>query len=159
MTQPQRESPHPATREVLGMRIGTLASKFGLNPKTIRYYEAIGLLPQPRRSPSGYRLYDAATRDQLRFITKAKQVGLTLAEIGEILALWRDHASPCAHLVAIVDHKLAALDEQLRVQGEFRRELAALREEASRGPDGAGAFCRAIEHHASPATRTQGRRA
>ncbi len=155
----QQLQSRPVHHEARGMQIGTLAAELGVNPKTIRYYEAIGLLPQPRRTESGYRLYDAATRDQLRFITKAKQVGLSLAEIGEILALWRDHASPCAHLVAIVEHKLAALDEQLRVQGEFRRELAARREEASRGPDGAGAFCRAIEHHESQATRTPGRRA
>jgi len=155
----QQLQSRPVHHEARGMQIGTLAAELGLNPKTIRYYEAIGLLPQPRRTACGYRLYDAATRDQLRFITKAKQVGLSLAEIGEILALWRDNASPCAHLVAIVEHKLAALDEQLRVLGEFRRELAALREEASRGPGGAGAFCRAIEHHESPATRTPGRRA
>ena len=143
----QQLQSRPARREGWGVQIGTLATELGLNPKTIRYYEEIGLLPQPRRTESGYRLYDATTRDQLRFITKAKQVGLSLAEIGEILALWRDNAPPCAHLVEIIDRKLAALDRQLRALGEVRQELAALREEASCSPDGAGAFCRAIEQH------------
>ncbi len=149
----QQRHPQPVRRSGTGVQIGTLASEVGVNPKTIRYYEEIGLLPPPRRTPSGYRLYDAPARDQLRFIAKAKQVGLSLAEIGEILALWRDNAPPCAHLVGIVDRKLAALDEQLRVLGEFRRELAALREEASCGPDGDGAFCRAIERHELQARR------
>lgn len=136
----QQLPPRSVKRERAGVQIGTLAVEVGLNPKTIRYYEEIGLLSPPRRTRSGYRLYDATAREQLRFIAKAKLVGLSLAEIGAILALWRDSASPCAHLVAIIDRKLAAL-------GEVRQELAALREEASGGPDGAGAFCRAIEHH------------
>ena len=50
------------------MRIGELAAELGLNPKTIRYYEEIGLLPQPRRTPAGYRLYEAADRERLAFI-------------------------------------------------------------------------------------------
>lgn len=153
-SQPQASARRGAPR----LQIGTLAADLGLNPKTIRYYEAIGLLPEPRRTDAGYRLYDAATRDQLRFIVKAKQVGLSLAEIGEILALWRDNTAPCARLVQIVDHKLAALDERLRVLGEFRGELAALREEASSSPDRAGAFCRAIEQHESRAHLADGRR-
>ncbi len=143
----QQLPPRAVKRERAGVRIGTLAGEVGLNPKTIRYYEEIGLLSPPQRTRSGYRLYDATARDQLRFIAKAKLVGLSLAEIGAILALWRDNASPCAHLVAIIDRKLAALDQQLRALGEVRQELAALREEASGGPNGAGTFCRAIEHH------------
>ena len=63
------------------MRIGQLANEVGLNPKTLRYYEQIGLLPAPQRSPSGYRLYTAADRERLDFIAKAKAIGLTLEEI------------------------------------------------------------------------------
>ncbi len=50
------------------MRIGELAGRLDLNPKTIRYYEEIGLLPTPQRTPAGYRLYDAADLERLRFI-------------------------------------------------------------------------------------------
>ncbi len=50
------------------VRIGELAAELGLNPKTIRYYEEIGLLPAPERTLAGYRLYDATDRERLQFI-------------------------------------------------------------------------------------------
>jgi DNA-binding transcriptional MerR regulator len=61
-----------------GLRIGELATELGINPKTIRYYEAIDLLPAPVRTTAGYRLYGAPDRERLRFITKAKAIGFTL---------------------------------------------------------------------------------
>jgi len=54
------------------VRIGALAADMQLNPKTIRYYKEIGLLPAPRRTAAGYRQYGAADHERLRFITKAK---------------------------------------------------------------------------------------
>lgn len=78
------------------MRIGELAAELGLNPKTIRYYEEIGLLPEPRRTQAGYRLYDAADRERLRFILKAKAVGLTLEEIKLVLDVRSNGQPPCA---------------------------------------------------------------
>jgi DNA-binding transcriptional MerR regulator len=79
------------------MRIGELAAALDLNPKTIRYYEDIGLLPQPKRSAAGYRLYDDADHERLRFILKAKAVGLSLEEISRILAICDQGQPPCKH--------------------------------------------------------------
>jgi DNA-binding transcriptional MerR regulator len=70
-----------------GMRIGELATRFGLNPKTIRYYEEIGLLPRAERSDSGYRLYDEHDVERLGFIRRAKTLGLSLDEIRDILSV------------------------------------------------------------------------
>ena len=67
------------------MRIGELAGRLGVNPKTIRYYESIGLLPDPGRTPSGYRVYDEDAVDRLRFIRTAQRLGVTLDEVKEIL--------------------------------------------------------------------------
>ncbi len=66
------------------LRIGELASRLGLNPKTIRYYEDLGIV-NPVRESNGYRLFSAENADQLRFVLRAKNFGLTLIEIKELL--------------------------------------------------------------------------
>src|SRR5437899_7907104 len=127
-----RREPDSATR------IGELAAEFGLNPKTLRYYEQIDLLPAPRRTPAGYRLYDAADRERLAFILKARTIGLTLEEIGGILTLRREGHRPCQHVLALLDRKVAGIDQQLRALEDVRHELVALRTKAAREvlPDG-----------------------
>ncbi len=128
-----------------GWRIGELAAELGMNPRTLRYYEAIGLIPPPRRTPSGYRWYGAPERERLRFIRKARAIGLSLSEIREILSLWDAGQRPCAHLLAVLDRKIAAIDQQIRALRAFRRELQGLRRRASRGLDHPGAICGIIE--------------
>lgn len=128
------------------LHIGKLAAQLGLNPKTIRYYEDIGLLPAPRRTASGYRMYDASDRERLCFIVKAKAIGLTLEEIREILALRQKGERPCRHVLHLVDQKVAAVDRQLRTLAEFRRELLGLRGEAARAVTEDGGICHIIEH-------------
>src|SRR6266536_2699671 len=67
------------------LTVTSIAHAAGVSPHTIRYYERLRLLPVPARSDSGYRLYDPALVDRLRFIRGAKRVGLRLQEIGELL--------------------------------------------------------------------------
>lgn len=129
------------------LRIGELAGELDLNPKTIRYYESIGLLPSPRRTAARYRLYGEADRERLRFILKARAIGLTLAEIGEILALRREGEQPCAHVLGLLDHKLAAVEGQLRALEDFRQELVTLRGEAAETMTNDNRVCGIIEHH------------
>lgn len=130
------------------LRIGELARELGLNPKTIRYYEEIGLLPEPARSETGYRLYSASDRECLHFIIKAKGVGLTLSEIGDIVALRREGEKPCEHVLTLLDLKLAAVDRQLRALKEFRDDLSVLREEAALGTSvNSSQYCWIIEQH------------
>lgn len=134
-------------RTARGVRIGQLAAEFGLNPKTIRYYEEIGLLPAAQRTAAGYRLYNDTDRDRLRFIAKAKTVGLMLEEIREVLQLKDDGQQPCEHVLSLLDQKLATVDEQLRALTEFKQELVTLREEAVATIGTEAPFCRIIEHH------------
>src|SRR5262249_55255985 len=129
------------------LRIGELATALGLNPKPIRYYEAIGLLPAPRRSPAGYRLYDDTDRERLRFIGQAKAIGLTLEEIREILALRDVGMQPCEHVRGLLVKKLAAVEAQLRTLVEIHQELLALREETAAATQPSASVCRIIEHH------------
>jgi DNA-binding transcriptional MerR regulator len=133
------------------VRIGEMAAEFGLNPKSIRHYEAIGLLPPPLRTEAGYRLYGGADRERLRFIIKAKALGLTLREIREILALRDSGEEPCPHLGRLLDRKLAAIDLHVRLLTEMRTELQALRQEMARTACSSTPICGPIElHHTAP---------
>lgn len=129
------------------LRIGELAAELGINPKTIRYYEEIGLLPPAKRGENGYRLYDDADRERLQFISKAKAVGLTLEEISEILTVRRNGVQPCEHVLGLLDHKLMAVEEQLRALSDFRQELLTLREEARQTMRADACVCGIIEQH------------
>ena len=112
------------------MRIGTLAQRTGLSTKTIRYYESIGVLPEPKRSPSGYRDYDAETSERLQFIRSAKAVGLSLGEIREILA-YRDRGeTPCAHVVDVIRRRASQIDDQIAQLEGMRTELRRLERRA-----------------------------
>ncbi len=112
-----------------------------------RAYEAIGLLPSPARTPASYRLYRPAVCDRLQCILKAKAIGLSLEEIREILALRRGGQQPCAHVLALLDRKIAAIDRQLLALVAFRQELVGLREEAAETMGDETCICGIIEHH------------
>lgn len=104
------------------MRIGEVAVAAGLPTQTIRFYERKGLLPQPRRAPNGYRVYDAPTLTRLRFIRSGQGAGLTLVEIATILELRGEGVTPCTHVLELLSTKLH--DVQAR-----QRELSALETE------------------------------
>jgi len=148
-------SANPPVRYNVGMRtnatgrirIGELAAELDINPKTIRYYESIGLLPKPERTESGYRLYRSDDQERLAFILKARAVGLTLAEIHEMVALRGRGTQPCGHLRDLIRNKLGTVDDQLRALEAFRHELVMLEAEASETICGDGHVCGVIEHH------------
>lgn len=101
------------------MRIGELADAAGVPTRTIRFYERRGLLPDPRRAPNGYRVYDAATLNRLRFIRTAQAAGLTLAEVRSITEIRDDGITPCTHVEALLETKLAEVRRR-------RQQLTAL---------------------------------
>ena len=113
------------------MKIGELARRTGFSTKTIRYYELVGLLVEPERSQSGYRLYSAKDVERLEFIEKAKRLGFSLEDIRDVLALSESQERPCVHVLALLDQKLKQVDDVMRDLKEFRRELARLRKESA----------------------------
>lgn len=121
-----------------------------MNPKTIRYYEDIGVLPRPRRTGSGYRTYGKADRERLTFILKARAIGLTLEEIGDILRLRSQGQPTCGHVLALLDRKIAGVDEQLRTLRDVRSDLLELRQYAIQNLPVDGAICGIIEHRDWP---------
>jgi DNA-binding transcriptional MerR regulator len=132
------------------MRIGEIARRTGTTPKTIRYYEDIGLLPEPPRAPNGYRDYSADTVDRLSFIRDAQATGLSLTEIDSILDLRSRGETTCEHVTELLEHHLAALDAHIERLRTTRAKLAELTARANR-LDPAGCVdpirCQTIGHH------------
>lgn len=111
------------------MLIGEVAEAAGVSATTLRYYEREGLLHVPARTPGGYRDYLPQVVDRVGFIRQAQAAGLTLRQIGQILAI-RDHGDPpCRHVAEIVDRRLADVEQNL---ADLRRTRAQLREVRSR---------------------------
>lgn len=77
---------------------GELASRTGCNPETVRYYEKIGLLPGPPRSPNGYRSYDDSQITRLRFILRGRELGFSIDEIRGLLTLVDGGNQTCAEV-------------------------------------------------------------
>jgi MerR family copper efflux transcriptional regulator len=107
------------------VRIGDLAQRSGVTAKTIRYYEDVGLVEPPPRSPAGYRDYEPAALDRLAFIRAAQAIGLTLGEIRSIIALRDDGQTPCGHVLGLLRQRADELDRRIAelrtLRGELRR--------------------------------------
>lgn len=108
------------------MRIGELAERAGVSTKTIRYYEKIGVLQEPERSPSGYRDYDDEAVARLGFVRAAQASGLTLGEIRGIIALRDRGETPCGHVLDLLTVRAAEVDRRIAELESLRAELGRL---------------------------------
>jgi DNA-binding transcriptional MerR regulator len=134
------------------VRIGELGKKTELPAKTIRYYEHIGLLAGPGRTPGGYRDYGNDAIERLGFIRAAQAVGFTLGEIKEILAFRARGETPCAHVANLMEQRVRTLSEQIHRLKRMRGELEALVRKARSLPEPQpGTFCHIIENAPRPA--------
>lgn len=126
--------------------IGELAERTGVSADTIRYYEDEGVLPEPRRSDTGYRLYDEGTVERLRFVRQAQALGLRLEEIAEILALVEERGlDPCSHVEARLRERLAQVEERMRDLDALRERLRAALRRAEAAPGEGDCRCCIIE--------------
>lgn len=103
--------------------IGQLAESVDVNPKTIRYWEKVGVLPEPERTDSGYRLYSRKDLQRLQFVKKAKALGLSLDQIKEIIQIRDGGGLPCKHVRHLLGQKLKELDKRIQQMRKFRKEL------------------------------------
>ncbi|MDX2256685.1 MAG: heavy metal-responsive transcriptional regulator [Pseudanabaenaceae cyanobacterium bins.39] len=116
------------------LQVREVSRKIGVNPQTLYFYERIGLVPSPARTEAGYRMYDDQDLERLTFITHAKSLGLTLEEIGQILALKDDSSGSCCRVVRDRLHaKIAQIEETIRQLQALREELLPLAEQCDRG--------------------------
>ena len=128
------------------MRIGELAGQLGVTTKSIRFYERIGLLPDPPRTSSGYRSYEEADVERLVFIKTAQRLGLTLDEIKEIIAFRDRGEQPCGYVADVLQRQVTDLDMRIREMRSLRDELRRLQARAAQGVTAESKFCGVIEH-------------
>ena len=107
------------------MRIGELAARTGFSVRNIRFYEQRGLLPAPQRTEGGYRVYDQDAVTRLRFVRSAQTLGLSLAEIAEVLRV-RDHQGPpCSYVAELIRTHISAVETRIRQLAALRDDLRA----------------------------------
>jgi MerR family copper efflux transcriptional regulator len=133
------------------VRIGELAHLVGVPPKTIRYYEAIGILPPPPRTRSGYRDYGPEAVSRLAFVRAAQSIGLSLGEIREVLAFRDRGEAPCLHVAALIERHARELAERIAALERMRRDLERLARRARAlrpAPPREGEVCHLIQGEA-----------
>jgi DNA-binding transcriptional MerR regulator len=124
------------------LSIGELSRRTGVKVTTIRFYESIGLVPEPPRSPGDRRLYNGVHERRLAFVRHARELGFEMADIRTLLELSDTPDMPCGRADEIARGHLASIDEKIG-------KLTALREELGRMTDACAntrvATCRVIE--------------
>jgi MerR family copper efflux transcriptional regulator len=118
-----------------GLTTGQLARRAGVNGQTIRYYRRRGLLPEPPRSPSGYRYFPEDAVRRIRFIKRGQQLGFSLEEIKELLALRVQPGATCAQVRRRAEAKIQDVNQRIRALEVIRTALERLAAScAGRGP-------------------------
>jgi DNA-binding transcriptional MerR regulator len=105
------------------LSIGHVASKTGLTRDTIRYYDRLGLLAKPRRTPAGYRLYGESVLNRLTLIRNAQQFGFSLRDIGSFLRVREMGGKPCHDVRRAAETMLNAVDRQIADLLETRNRM------------------------------------
>ena len=108
------------------LTIGTVAKRAGVPIDTIRYYEREGLLPEPLRRASGYRSYNESAIKRLRFIRRAKDLGFTLEEIRDLLALSSDRRGGVKAVRKRAEQRLADIEARIAELVRIRAGLQQL---------------------------------
>ena len=109
-----------------GLKTGELAKAVGVNVETLRYYERRGILPEPPRRESGYRIYPPSSVDRLHFVKSAQALGFTLDEISELLALRVDEHANSGQVRQYAQNKVTQIDEKIAALQQMRSALADL---------------------------------
>jgi DNA-binding transcriptional MerR regulator len=136
--------------------IGEVADRSGFTASALRYYEGIGLVTPSTRTDAGYRVYDDHTLSRLAFIGRAKQLGCSLNEITDLVAIWDgEHCGPVQrHFHALVTEKIVEAQRQtaelVALTGQLQTAAAQLSGQPTDGP--CGADCACVSDSAAPST-------
>lgn len=125
------------------LTVSQLAREASVKATTVRYYERKGLLPSPSRSLSGYRLYPDETVRRLRFIKHAQELGFTLHEIDELLALTAAKRSS-AEVCALTQVKITSVNQKITQLKALKKQLQRLTASCTR--KGSAADCVIVKH-------------
>lgn len=108
------------------LNIGEVASQTGITVETVRFYEKKTLIDAPLRSESGYRQYPLETVKRIRFILRAKDVGFTLKDIGELLELRQEPGNSCTDIKVRTSRKIEEVDHKIEDLRRIREALARM---------------------------------
>ncbi|NUZ05975.1 Cu(I)-responsive transcriptional regulator [Piscinibacter koreensis] len=130
------------------MNIGQAAKASGVSAKMIRHYESVGLFPNAQRTDAGYRQYSDKDVSTLRFVRQSRDLGFSIEQIRELLALWQDRRRPSRQVKALAQAHIAELDAKLQ---ELRAMKATLEHLAQRCHGDDRPDCPIIENLATKA--------
>ncbi len=116
------------------MKIGELSKQTGVSIDTIRYYEHRGLIPPAARTQSGYRQYSVSDITRLKFIVQAKDLGFTLEEIGQLLAISLNGRT-CSQVKAVAQAKAEEIETRIQKLAHMRQTLLTLAEQCEKTAD------------------------
>jgi len=119
MTRALNELPWPVS-------IGQAAELSGISAKMVRHYESLGLLPRVARTDSGYRQYSEADVHTLRFIKRSRDLGFSMAEIAELVALWQNRRRASASVKRIAQQHVVDLAQRIEAMQAMQRTLNQL---------------------------------
>lgn len=129
--------------------IGALARKAGVSVDTVRYYEKIGLMPPPQRTPAGYRSFEPSSIDRLLFIQKAQRLGFSLEEIKRVLDQRGTGELPCGTVISMAQTRLDGVESQLAelsaLRDTLRKHLRKWKRSSNSKACAATQFCNLIE--------------
>ncbi len=108
------------------MNIGEAAKTSGVSAKMIRYYEETGLIPPAGRTRSGYRTYGPKEVQVLRFVRRARDLGFPVAQVADLLALWRDRGRASADVKRLAEAQVAALEARIAEMEAMKATLTHL---------------------------------
>jgi MerR family transcriptional regulator, copper efflux regulator len=139
--------------------IGQAARTSGVPARTIRYYEQVGLLPPPSRAASGYRLYDRRQVERLRFVGRARALGLPLRQLTALMGTLNGWPRPALRrrLRALVGEQLDVVNDRIDELRALRRQLERVVRRTRTLPAPAGETCRCLETRNVRLRRGRGR--
>jgi DNA-binding transcriptional MerR regulator len=127
--------------------IGALARETGVKVPTIRYYESIGLLPTPPRTPSNRRLYHPDAAARLQFIRRARKLGFEVETVRQLLQLADRPEQPCDRVDAIARQHVSDIDRKIESLATMRTEIQHMLEDCQRGRIGECRILGGLAHH------------
>lgn len=134
----------------MALKIGQVAERGGVNLQTVRYYEREGLLPEPPRLQSGYRIFPEQTVRRVRFIKRAQELGFSLAEIRELFSIQIDPHKDCSDVQRLARAKVDDIEERIRTLQSIKRVLTKLADACpGRGPSSECPILESIEAKSS----------
>lgn len=108
------------------MQIKELSLRTGLQDKTIRFYEEVGVLPPPKRLPNGYRDYGEADVERVRFVAGLRRLDFSLDDVGEILAMRDRREAPCRVILDTMSQKEREISLRIAELSRLAEELRQL---------------------------------